>query len=155
MAKLELGIADKIKCIKQPKWWLDHEIVGLEFSVHMVTPGVSGSMIWPDIEIFNCEKGIRLCGVQIGNLNDSEYFELIKKYEIEPEPDTDKPVKMNIKDAMIALYEGKKVRSLPPHHEYILRDGKIDYVDETLKERMDLLIANDEFDCEWEIVEDD
>lgn len=63
--------------------------------------------------------------------------------------------KMNIKDAIIALYEGKKVRSLPPHHEYVLRNGKIDYIDEGLKERIDLLIGEDEFDCEWEIVEDE
>ncbi len=63
--------------------------------------------------------------------------------------------KMNIKDAITALYEGKKVRSLPSHHEYVLRDGMIDFVDEGLKEKWEPNISSDELDCKWEIIEDE
>lgn len=63
--------------------------------------------------------------------------------------------KMNIKDAITALYEGKKVRSLPSHNEHVLRDGMIDFVDEGLKEKWEPNISSDELDCKWEIIEDE
>ena len=65
--------------------------------------------------------------------------------------------KMNIKDAIIALYEGKKVRSLGKTcpFSYVLRDGKIDYVDKSQKYRVPVAICQGELDGEWEIIEDE
>lgn len=71
-------------------------------------------------------------------------------------------LKMNIKDAMVALYEGKKVRpflvdddNVEYGYTYILRNGKIDYLDESLKENVNLMICEEELEAQWEIVEDE
>lgn len=59
--------------------------------------------------------------------------------------------------AIQAIYSGKKIRAITPHHDFILRDGKIDYVNPDLVKKynpeMEPYFSPEEINGQWEIVE--
>jgi hypothetical protein len=62
---------------------------------------------------------------------------------------------MNFEDALKHLHNGKKIRCLAKHHEYIIRDGKIDYLDSEVKGRFEVNFGHDDIYGEWEVIDDD
>jgi len=65
----------------------------------------------------------------------------------------------DFKHAIDALYKGHIIRAIAPHHEFILRNGKIDFANpEVVKKyypEFEPSFSQEEIDGQWDILDEE